>query len=80
MSFSFYCRSKEVKRLRAACKRFNGDTEKATDFCMPKLPLISIGEYTRALNLFLEQEPMFLYRIDIKQLQKRYNFQLFLVL
>ncbi|KAL3985417.1 hypothetical protein ACH3XW_38555 [Acanthocheilonema viteae] len=63
--------SKEVERLRAACERFDGDTEKATDFCMPKLPLISIGEYKRALNLFLEQKPVFLHHLDIKQLQKR---------
>ncbi|VDK78232.1 unnamed protein product [Litomosoides sigmodontis] len=63
--------SKEVERLREACERFHGDTEKATDFCMPKLPLISVGEYRRALNLFLEQKPVFLYRLDIKKLQKR---------
>ncbi|VDM07218.1 unnamed protein product [Wuchereria bancrofti] len=62
---------KEVERLRAACERFDGDTEKATDACMPKLPLISVGEYRRALSLFLEQKPMFPSRIDIEQLQKR---------
>uniref|UniRef100_A0A1I8EZX4 Uncharacterized protein n=1 Tax=Wuchereria bancrofti TaxID=6293 RepID=A0A1I8EZX4_WUCBA len=60
-----------VPRLRAACERFDGDTEKATDACMPKLPLISVGEYRRALSLFLEQKPMFPSRIDIEQLQKR---------
>ncbi|VDK62193.1 unnamed protein product [Onchocerca ochengi] len=62
---------KEVERLRAACKRFNGDTEKAADVCMPRLPLISVGEYRHALNLFLEQKPMFLSHLDTKQLQKR---------
>ncbi|VBB32659.1 unnamed protein product [Acanthocheilonema viteae] len=67
--------SKEVERLRAACERFDGDTEKATDFCMPKLPLISIGEYKRALNLFLEQKPVFLHHLDIKQLQKRHEIE-----
>lgn len=72
---SFYYRSKEVERLRAACERFDGDTKKATDFCMPKLPVISVGEYIRALNLFLEQKPMFPSHVDIKQLQKRYDFQ-----
>ncbi|KAM3717213.1 E3 SUMO-protein ligase [Dirofilaria immitis] len=62
---------KEVERLRAACKRFDGDTEKATNVCMPRLPLISVDEYKRALNLFLEQKPMFISHLDIKQLQKR---------
>ncbi|KAK6108311.1 hypothetical protein QQG55_31655 [Brugia pahangi] len=62
---------KEVDRLRATCERFDGDTEKATDACMPKLPLISVGEYRRALSLFLEQKPMFPSRIDIEQLQRR---------
>lgn len=47
---------------------------------MPKLPSISVGEYRRALNLFLEQKPMFLSHLNIEQLQKRYEFQLFLVL
>uniref|UniRef100_A0A0R3RY51 RING-type domain-containing protein n=1 Tax=Elaeophora elaphi TaxID=1147741 RepID=A0A0R3RY51_9BILA len=67
--------SKEVERLRAACERFDGDTEKATDFCMPKLPTISVGEYRRALNLFLEQKPMFLNHLDVKQLQKRHEIE-----
>lgn len=71
-NFGLYRRSKEVERLREACERFHGDTERATDFCMPKLPLISVGEYRCALNLFLEQKPVFISHLDIKKLQKRY--------
>uniref|UniRef100_A0A915PQT3 Uncharacterized protein n=1 Tax=Setaria digitata TaxID=48799 RepID=A0A915PQT3_9BILA len=62
---------KEVEKLRAACKNFDGDTKKAADACMPRLPLITVGEYRRALNLFLEQKPMFPSHLDIQKLQKR---------
>ncbi|VDN07321.1 unnamed protein product [Thelazia callipaeda] len=63
--------SMEVEKLRDACKRFDGDTLKATNACFPQVPSISVGEYKRSLKLILEQNPVYPKNIDTDLLQKR---------
>lgn len=62
---------KEVEKLRKVCEECEGDTQKATQKCTPRIPAITAGEFRRALGLFLEQSPDSAFHVDIKKLQER---------
>ncbi|VDK53919.1 unnamed protein product [Gongylonema pulchrum] len=62
----------EVEKLREACESCGGNSEEATKMCCPGVPMITAGEFRRALSLILEQNPESARFIDVSKLQQRY--------
>lgn len=60
-----------MKCLQDACTSFDGDTEKATEFCMPKVRRLTAHEFYQALIMIKKMKPAYLRDIQDDVLQEQ---------